>query len=197
VLAAALVVGALPTVTVAGADATRQETPTADIALEVDGDTIPLRVVVRELEDLARNDALAVVRERTGDASPTPEVVATWITSLVNDRVVAHELEGRGIEVTDRQLRSARRQARNAYGRRAWDQFPGRFRERTVARTARAAALAQDEGLDITDAGDARRLAELVQTLARAAVVTVAPRFGSWDPTAGAVAPPREGGPAS
>jgi hypothetical protein len=197
VLAAALIGGAVSTAAVAGAGANRQATPTADVALEVDGDAIPLGVVIRELEALARNKALAVVRERAGDSMPTREVVATWITSLVNDRVVAHELDRRGIEVTDAQLRSARRLTRAAYGRRAWERIPRSFRERTSARTARVAALARDEGLDIARSGEARRLGALVQRLARAAAVTVAPRFGTWDPSAGAVSPPPEGGPTS
>ena len=78
----------------------------------------------------------------------------------------------------------------------AWNEFPLRFRSRDIQRTARAVALAADEGFDLTKPRQARsQLFALVVNLVRKASVTVNPRFGTWNADLAVVVPPQEGAP--
>ena len=168
------------------------------IAFEVNGETTNLGVVIADLKALASNEALQVATVRDGgDLLPVPEVAATWITSLIYDRVLAQELERRGVGVTARQQLVARKLERHTYEPQARKALPDGFQSREIARTARAAALAKDEGLDVASPRGGRHLVDLVTELTRNATVVVAPRFGTWDPLLAVVVPPQEAGPSS
>lgn len=167
-------------------------------AFTVDGKATPTREVVADLVTLARNGQLGVVAvDNEGDRVPVQGVVATWITKVIHAAVIAAELERRGVVITAAHRALARRFERHAYGSTVWRAFPKRFQTRQVERTAGAVALAEDEGLDLTKPRRTRRaVVALIADLARHASVTVAPRFGTWDPNL-AVVVPRLEGPAS
>jgi len=152
-------------------------------AFEVNGEAIPVAEVRPDLRALAKNKGLNIVDIKDqGDLTPVREVVASYLTTLILDRVTAQELERRGVAPTEAQLRIARRLDIRIYGKKAWNEFPARFRTRDIGRTARAIALAVDEGFDLTRRREVRReLIALVISLAKQASVTVAPRFGTWN----------------
>ena len=152
-------------------------------AFEVNGEAIPVAEVRPDLRALAKNKGLNIVDIKDhGDLTPVREVVAEYLTTLILDRVTAQELERRGVVPTELQVRIARRLDIRIYGKKAWNEFPARFRARDIGRTARAIALAVDEGFDLTKRREVRReLIALVISLAKQASVTVAPRFGTWN----------------
>ena len=152
-------------------------------AFEVNGEAIPVAEVRPDLRALAKNKGLNIVDIKDqGDLTPVREVVASYLTTLILDRVTAQELERRGVVPTELQVRIARRLDIRIYGKKAWNEFPARFRARDIGRTARAIALAVDEGFDLTKRREVRReLIALVISLAKQASVTVAPRFGTWN----------------
>lgn len=171
--------------------------PEPRTAFTVDGVATPMREVVADLVALARNEALDIVSiEDEGDRTPVRGVVATWVTGLIHAAVVDAELAERGVSVTAKDRALALREQRRAYGA-AWAEFPARFRRRALDRTAGAIALARDEGIRITEPGAARaELAAVITELAGQAEVSVAERFGTWDPVLAVVVPPSDG-PAS
>jgi hypothetical protein len=181
----------------AGATVTRQQ-PGRRPAFAVDGRVTLVREVVADLVTLARNGQLDVVAVNDeGDRVPVRGVIATWMTKLIHAAVIAGELERRGVAITAAHRILARRFERHAYGPAAWRAFPRGFQARQVERTAGAVALADDEGLELTKPRQTRRaVVALVTELARHASVTIAPRFGTWNPDL-AVVVPRLDGPAS
>ena len=152
-------------------------------AFEVNGEPTPVAEVRADLRALAKNKGLSIVKiKEQGDLTPVREVVASYLTTLILDEVMAQELERRGVTPTAAQSRIARRLDIRIYGKKAWNEFPARFRTRDTGRTARAIALAVDEGFDLTNRHEARsELIALVIGLAKQASVTVAPRFGTWN----------------
>lgn len=166
-------------------------------AFTIDGVATPMREVVADLVALARNDELDIVSiEDDGDRTPVRAVVATWVTKLIHAAVVDAELAERGVSVTAKDRALARKEEQRAYGA-AWAEFPARFQRRAVERTAAAIALGRNEGIRITEPGVARtQLAAVITELAGQAEVSVAQRFGTWNPTLAVVVPPTEG-PAS
>jgi hypothetical protein len=170
-----------------GAPVGGAQTPAAPrprVAYEVDGRQTRMAAVIVDLVALARNKALRTSSiDDEGDRVPVREVVASWVTRLIQDEVVAIELERRGVEATARQRLLASRLDEKSFGKEVWGAFPAGFRSRQTARTARSLALARSEGIDLQQRSAARReFAGIVTELARAATVTVAPRFGSWEP---------------
>jgi hypothetical protein len=161
-------------------------------AFEVNGEPTPVAEVRPDLRALAKNKGLNIVDIKDqGDLTPVREVVASYLTTLILDQVTAQELERRGVAPTMAQVRIARRLDIRIYGRKAWNEFPERFRTRDIGRTARAIALAVDEGFDLTKRREVRReLIALVISLAKQASVTVAPRFGTWNPDLAVVVAP-------
>jgi hypothetical protein len=180
----------------ARADATQQQ-PDPQPAFTVDGRPTPFKEVVADLVALARNGQLGIVAvDDEGDRVPVRDVIATWITKVIYAAVIAGELQRRGVAITTEDRTLARRYERRAYGSTTWRAFPPRFRTRQVERTAGAIALAQNEGLDLTTRRRTRRaLVALVTRLTRHASVTVAPRFGTWNPDLAVVVPPLEAPP--
>ena len=152
-------------------------------AFEVNGERTPVAEVRADLRALAENKGLNIVDIKDqGDLSPVREVVASYVTTLILHEVLAQELTRRGVTPTAAQARIARRLDIRVYGKKAWNDFPARFRTRDVGRLARAIALAVDEGFDLTKRHEARsELIALVISLAKQASVTVAPRFGTWN----------------
>jgi hypothetical protein len=174
-----------------------QQQPNPQPAFTVDGRATPFKEVVADLVALARNGQLGIVAvDDTGDRVPVRGVIATWMTKVIYAAVIAAELQRRGVAITAEQRALARRYERHAYGPPTWRAFPPGFRTRQVERTAGAIALAQDQGLDLTKPRRTRRaLVAFVTELSRRASVTVAPRFGTWDPQLAVVVPPLDGPP--
>lgn len=182
----------------AHAAAAQQQPDRRPPAFTVDGKVTPFKEVVVDLIALARNGQLGIVAVNDeGDRVPVRGVIATWITKVIYAAVIAGELQRRGVAVTSEHRALARRYERHAYGPATWRAFPPRFKTRQVERTAGAIALAQDEELDLSKPRQTRRtLVALVTELTRHSSVTVAPRFGTWDPQLAVVVPPLDG-PAS
>lgn len=169
----------------------------ARVAFVVNGVPTIFSEVRGDLVALARNKGLNLVAiKESGDLSPVREIAASYLTTLILDAVTAQELQRRGVTLTARQLEVARRIDIRAYGKKAWNEFPLRFRSRDIQRTARAVTLAADEGFDLTKPRQARgQLVALVVDLARKANVTVAPTFGTWNADLAVIVPPQEGAP--
>ncbi len=196
VLVAACVVAAprLPVVADGAGAAAAQQQP-GPPAFTVDGRATPFKEVVADLIALARNGQLGIVAVNDeGDRVPVRGVIATWLTKVIYAAVIVGELQRHGVAITTEQRALARRYERHAYGPATWHAFPPRFKTRQVERTAGTIALAQDEGLDLSKPRRTRRLlVAFVTELSRQASVTVAPRFGTWDPQLAVVVPPLDG----
>jgi len=196
--------GATPTtLVVSSTTTTTANAPTtgrggaARVAFVANGHATLVSEVRADFVALARNKRLNLVAiKESGDLSPVREVAASYLTTLIHDAVTAQELQRRGVTVTRRQLKVARRIDIRTFGKKAWYEFPAHFRIRDIQRTARSIALAADEGFDLTKPHEARsQLVALVIDLVRKANVTVNPRFGRWNADLAVVVPPQEGTP--
>lgn len=101
--------------------------------LRVLADSEPLREAL---------DANGGPRIWTTDGAVSSDIASQWLASMVQDAVIAQDLEERGVEPSEEQRAAAAELAAAQLGGPAvFDTFPEWFRERLVDRTARAETL--------------------------------------------------------
>jgi hypothetical protein len=108
-------------------------------ALTVNGHRVSQTSVDRELRAIAENKQLRLAKSR---GTLSSGITAMWLSVLVQQQVVDHEVERRHVTMTATDRQRARAEAESLFGgANAFEAFPKWFRERIVERTARLDAL--------------------------------------------------------
>lgn len=125
-----------------------EETTSTTIDLEF-GDTVKIDRSEFEKELKALNDNRQLQAASGGNGlsgagkkTVDPRLAAGWLTAVIYDRLITREFERRRLEVTLADTEQARTQLSTQFGSpQVADDFPEWFRDRLVARNARAVAL--------------------------------------------------------
>jgi parvulin-like peptidyl-prolyl isomerase len=121
-------------------------------ALEVNGHEYSQSSVNDELSAIADNELLSE-QASVSDGTVSAELTASWLQTLVEEQVVAGELDRRGIEVSDGDLAAGTDAAAAFLGDpQVLDAFPQWFRERMSKRFAARELLFAEIGEPVTDA---------------------------------------------
>lgn len=114
----------------------------------------------RELKALHDNKQLQAASGGSGLSGAgkntlDPRLTAGWLTFIIQDELVSHEVERRHLQVNPAHTEAAKEQLSTQYGsEEAVAAFPGWFRDRLIARNARAVALqAALSNVDFSDDG--------------------------------------------
>ena len=104
----------------------------------------------KQLQAASGGSGLAGVGKNTLD----PRLTAGWLTFIIQDKLVSHEVAKRHLQVTPAHTEEAKAQLPTQYGsEEAVAAFPQWFRDRLIARNARAVALQSAlSGVDLSDA---------------------------------------------
>jgi SurA-like protein len=149
--------------------------------------------VFRQLADRdAANGGLTVSEHPN---TVTSALSSAWVTNIIQDQFVQQAIAKRGVKVTADDRAAALSQAKQDFGTAAaFNAFPKFFRDRLVARRARALALASDAGADLTTQEGVNALVDILVATAKHDHVTVDPRYGTWDQKRLEVVAPRPPG---
>jgi hypothetical protein len=104
----------------------------------------------KQLQAASGGSGLAGAGKNTLD----PRLTAGWLTFIIQDKLVSHEVEKRHLQVTPAHTEEAKAQMSTQFGSdEAVAAFPQWFRDRLIARNARAVALQSAlSGVDLSDA---------------------------------------------
>jgi hypothetical protein len=176
-------------------------------ALTVNGHKTSQKTVDDDLKALRDNAAFRTLADRDAangglvvsknPATVTSALSAVWLTNLAQDELIKSALANRHVKVGAAERAEATKQVQQDFGTKAvFDAFPKFFRDEAIARRARALALANDAGADLTTQDGVNTLVAILTKIGRKADVTVDPRYGTWNPRRLAVTPPRAPGEA-
>jgi foldase protein PrsA len=133
----------------AGATSGQEGSATTASTAEVRyGDTVTIdrSDFERELKALNDNEQLQAASggnlSGAGKKTVDPRLASQWLTFMIQDKLVSHEVERRRLQVTPAHTEEAQAQLSTQYGaEEAVAAFPKWFRDRLIARNARAVAL--------------------------------------------------------
>jgi parvulin-like peptidyl-prolyl isomerase len=134
-------------------------TPPAEVAVEY-GDPVKIdrSEFERELKALNDNRQLQAASggnglSGAGKNTVDPRLAAGWLTAVIYDKLITHEFERRKLKITAADTEVAKTQLSTQFGGpEVADAFPEWFRERLVARNARAVAVRGAlSGLDFSE----------------------------------------------
>lgn len=121
-------------------------------ALEVNGHEYSESSVNDELSAIADNPKLSAQASQS-DGTLNSALTASWLQTLVEDRVIARELRRRGLEVTDQDVTAGAEAASKFLGDPSvLDAFPKWLRDRLSKRFAAREVLFSEIGTPVTDA---------------------------------------------
>lgn len=150
--------GATPDTATSGSDSSTTTASTAEVDY---GDTVTIdrSEFEKELKALHDNKQLQAASGGSGLAGEgkntlDPRLASGWLTFVIQDKLVSHEVDRRRLQVTPAHTEAAKAQMSTQFGsEEAVAGFPEWFRERLIKRNSRAVALQSAlGGVDLSEA---------------------------------------------
>lgn len=153
----AVAAGATSETATSGSDSSATTASTVEIRYG-DTATVDRSDFERELKALHDNEQLQAASGGSGLAGAgkntlDPRLASGWLTFVIQDKLVAHEVDRRRLQVTPAHTEAAKAQLSTQFGsEEAVAAFPGWFRDRLIERNSRAVALqAALGGVDLSE----------------------------------------------